>query len=140
MKPVVIASLALVLTASVTRAASTAPELLLRKLRALAGESSEDCGVVPLSAARDAPIRCATDAAAAGKAYRIVFELKNVDTYTWQGAARDDQGRQWVVFYDADTTSGAQASPGLGQLFCRAITYAADKDEVIDCTPSTGGP
>jgi hypothetical protein len=129
----------LVVAATAAHASGPPPALLVNQLRSLAGESGTDCGVVPLDAPRDAAIRCARDASASGKPYRVVFELKGVETYTWQGAARDGQGRQWVVFYDADTESGANASPGLGQLFCKDVSFSPKKDEVIGCVPSTGG-
>jgi len=95
---------------------------------------------VPLSGDRAAGIACAKSATAAGQAYRIALQMKGTDTYTWQGAARDDRGHLWVVFYDADTSAGPGVAPGLGQLLCREITFALDKEEVIDCAPSTGGP
>ncbi|HEY2395366.1 MAG TPA: hypothetical protein VGH81_05195 [Rudaea sp.] len=83
---------------------------------------------------------CARAAAASGKAYRVAVQLSGSDSYTWQGAARDEKGRQWVVFYDAGASADPAASPSLGQLLCRDISFAPDKDEVIDCTPSTGEP
>ena len=118
---------------------SGAPELLLKTLAALAGSSARDCGAVRLGGDRNAAITCARDAARSGSAYRLAIEMSGVDTYTWQGAARDDRGRMWVVFYDADSSAGPGARPGLGQLLCRDITFAPEKDEVIDCTPATGG-
>lgn len=140
MKALVIALLAAFAVACGARAAEPAPELLQRKLATLAGANARDCGIVLTSGDRAAAVACARDAAASGKAYRLVVQLRGNDSYTWQGAARDEHGRQWVVFYDADTSAGAAASPGLGQLLCRDIAFAPDKDEVIDCTPSTGGP
>ena len=105
-----------------------------------AGPNARDCGVVPLSGDRAAAVACANKAAQSGQAYRLALQMKGADTYTWQGAARDDSGRMWVVFYDDDTSAGPGVSPGLGQLLCRDIRYTPDKDEVIDCEPSTGGP
>ena len=61
------------------------------------------------------------------------MQMKGDDTYTWQGAARDERGNMWVVFFDADTSAGPDVNPGLGKLLCRDITFAPDKDEVIDC-------
>ena len=120
--------------------ADSAPELLIRNLASLAGATARDCGAVPLSGDRAAAIACARSAAAAGRAYRLALQMQGSDSYTWQGAARDARGRLWVVFYDADTSAGPGASPGLGQLLCRDITFAPEKDEPIDCTPSTGQP
>lgn len=140
MKRGVIRSLLLLVAASGAHGADSAPDLLTRKLGSLAGANARDCGAIPLSADRVAAIACARTASASGKAYRIAIQLRGSDSYTWQGAARDERGRQWVVFYDADASAGPAASPGLGQLLCRDISFAPDKDEVIDCTPSTGEP
>ena len=133
-------ALTMLISMNHARAADAAPNLLLKKLAALAGANARDCGVVPLSGDRAAAIACAKNSAAAGKAYRVALQMKGSDTYTWQGAARDERGRMWVVFYDADTSAGPEVAPGLGQLLCRDITFTPDKDEVIDCTPSTGEP
>ena len=132
--------LAILTCASFAGAAEPAPDLLVKKITSLAGANATDCGIASGPGDRAAAILCARDAAAAGKAYRLIVRLKETDSYTWQGAARDERGRQWVVFYDADTSAGAGASPGLGQLLCRAILFAPDKDEAIDCQPSTGAP
>ena len=140
MKSDISRSLLFLLAASGAHAADSAPDLLKRKLDSLAGANARDCGAISLSADRVAAVACASAAAASGKAYRIAIQLRGSDTYTWQGAARDERGRQWVVFYDADAAAGPAASPGLGQLLCRDISFAPDKDEVIDCTPSTGEP
>jgi hypothetical protein len=121
-------------------AAAAAPDLLVKTLAALAGSGARDCGTLPLFVDRGAAVACAREAAKAGASYVLVVELSGNDTYTWQGAARDAQGRQWVVFYDADSASGATASPGLGQMLCREVKFDAAKDEVIDCTPSTDAP
>jgi len=136
----VLRSLLFLLAATGVHAAGSVPELLQKKLESLAGASARDCGAIPLSADRAAALACARAAAASGKAYRVALELRGNDSYTWQGAARDERGRQWVVFYDADASAGPAASPGLGQLLCRDISFAPDHDEVIDCTPSTGDP
>jgi hypothetical protein len=140
MKPRAIASIATFFIICNVHAADTAPKLLLAKLATLAGANALDCGTIPISGDRAAAIGCARKAAASGNAYRLALQMKGVDTYTWQGAARDERGHMWVVFYDADTSSGPGFNPGLGQLLCRDITFAPDKDEVIDCAPSTGQP
>lgn len=126
--------------ASIAHAAGPAPELLLKTLAARAGANATDCGVVPLSGDRAAAVDCARKATASGRAYRLALQMKGSDTYTWQGAARDDSGRMWVVFYDEDPSTGPGASPGLGQMHCKDIRYTPDKEEVIDCEPSTGEP
>ncbi len=135
-------AIALVATvaACIAQAADDAPGLLLKTLAKRAGPDARDCGTVPRSSDRGAAVACARSAAAAGHAYRLALQLKGEggDTYTWQGAARDDRGNMWVVFYDADTSGGE--SPGLGQLLCSDIVYTPDKEEVIDCVPSTGTP
>ena len=133
-----IAATVVLLLAAAAAGAASAPALLTSKLDTLAGAGARDCGSVPLSANRAAAIQCARAAAAANRAYRVAFELSGVDTYTWQGAARNAEGRQWVVYYDADTSAGPQASPGLGQLLCRELGFSADKPEAVDCTPATG--
>ncbi len=140
MKSGILRPLAFLLAAASAHAADSAPDLLKRKLESLAGANARDCGAIPLSAGRVDAVACARAAAASGKAYRVAIQLRGSDSYTWQGAARDERGRQWVVFYDADASAGAAASPGLGQLLCRDISFAPDKDEVIDCSPSTGEP
>lgn len=132
---------ALLFAASAGQAAeATAPELLTRNLASLAGAAAIDCGAIPLSGDRAAAIACARRAVAAGNGYRLAMQMHGTDSYTWQGAARDARGRMWVVFYDADTSAGPGASPGLGQLLCRDITFDPEKDEPIDCTPVTGEP
>ena len=133
-------ALAAALVVGIAQAAGDAPELLLKTLAKRAGPDALDCGTVPLSGNRAAAIACARGATKEGKAYRLALQMKGEggDTYTWQGAARDGRGSMWVVFYDADTSGGE--SPGLGQLLCSDIVYTPDKEEVIDCVPSTGGP
>jgi hypothetical protein len=118
--------------------ASEAPGLLLRKLDSLAGSGAQDCGAIPLNADRDAALGCARGADAGAKPWRMAFEVKATDSYTWQGAARDREGRVWAVYFDADTTADTGASPSLGVLLCVAITFSAVADEPIDCTPATG--
>jgi hypothetical protein len=140
MKPLAIASIATLFVACSASAADTAPKLLLTRLAALAGSNAIDCGTIPVSGDRASAIGCARKAAASGNAYRLALQMKGADTYTWQGAARDKRGHLWVVFFDADTSAGPEFNPGLGQLLCRDITFAPDKDEVIDCAPSTGQP
>lgn len=132
-------ALALALAAGFAHAGD-APDLLLRMLAKRAGPDATDCGTIPLSGDRHVAVACARSAAAAGKSYRLALQMKGEggETYTWQGAARDEGGHLWVVFFDADTSGGE--SPGLGQLLCSDIVYAPDKDEVIDCVPSTGAP
>jgi hypothetical protein len=139
MRPCAIALLATLLLPFGAHATEAAPALLLKELASLAGANSRDCGAIALSGNRDAAIGCARSAAASGNAYRIALQMKGSDSYTWQGVARDERGRQWAVFYDADTSAGTEASPGLGRMLCRDITFAPDKDEIIDCTPVTGG-
>ena len=133
-------ALAIAVLTCIAQAATDAPELLLKTLAKRAGPDATDCGTIPLSADRAAAIACARKATADGRAYRLALQMKGEggDTYTWQGAARDDRGHLWVVFYDADTSAGE--SPGLGQLLCSDIVYTPDKEEVIDCVPSTGTP
>jgi len=137
---VVVPAVFAIASAFAAHAAAAPPEILLKKLADLAGAGAEDCGVLPLYAKRASAIACARTATASGKPYRLVVELSGRDAYTWQGAARDERGNQWAVFYDADAASGAEASPGLGQLRCRDIKFDPGKEEVIDCTPSTGEP
>ncbi len=138
-RAVLVATFAAFLTVvGAAHAVDVAPALLLKALATRAGPGATDCGAVPLSGDRAAAVACARKAAASGLAYRLALQMKDSDTYTWQGAARDDRGNLWVVFYDADTSGGE--SPGIGQLRCSEIVYAPEKDEIIDCVPSTGGP
>ena len=129
------AGLLLPLATIAVAAGDAAPDLLTKKVAALAGADARDCGTVALYASRASAIACARDTKTA---YRVVFELSGADSYTWQAGVRDAEGRLWVVFYDADRSAGADASPGLAQLLCRDLFISADKDDAIDCVPAAG--
>ena len=138
MKTLRIASLAILLIAPNCHAADSAPAALLNKLRSLAGSSSRDCGSVPLDADRNSAVACAKDASSSGRAYRVAFQLQGIDSSIWQGAARDDQGKLWVAFSDADTSGGSASSPTLSVLACRDIVFVIHGGEVLDCMPISG--
>ncbi|HSE12410.1 MAG TPA: hypothetical protein VLB69_07235 [Rudaea sp.] len=113
----------------------------MKKLAAIAGPDSRDCGVVALPADRAAAIACAEGAASAGTAYRVAFQLQAAGSLTWQGAARDAHGKLAVVFYDdSDPSGGSTASVTLSVLACREIVFSTSGEDVIDCQPFIGVP
>lgn len=129
------------LVASMSHAADSAPAAFLKKLATLAGPNGRDCGAIALAADHAAAIACAADADSAGHAYRVAVELGGTDSPFWQGAARDEHGKLWVVFYDdSDSSGGPASSITLSVLACRKILFAANKDDVIDCIPFSGEP
>src|SRR5947207_3359565 len=79
--------------------ATEAPKPLLDKLRSLAGDSSQDCGVVLRHDRPDAAFACAEDAAASDRPYRLAVEFDGADGAGWQGAARDAQGKLWTLYF-----------------------------------------
>jgi hypothetical protein len=121
-------------------AAESAPEALLKKLGSLAGSNSQDCGTVAQPDARDAAVGCARRAAASGNAYRFAVQLQSTESFIWQGAARDERGRLWVVFYDANRSDGPAAGPTLSVLQCREIVFALRSNDDLECKPFTGEP
>jgi hypothetical protein len=140
MKTLTVPLLAMLLTASSGQAAGPAPPPLLNKLRSLAGSSARDCGTVALANDRDAAVACAKDAAASGSAYRIAVQLQGTDSFIWQGAARDERGKLWVVFYDTDPADGPGTGPTLSVLSCREIAFAVKGSDAIECKPFFGEP
>ena len=128
--------LAILLAASSCHAADTAPEALLHKLRSLAGANARDCGFVARGGDRTAAITCAKDATASGNAYRVAVQLEETDTSMWQGAVRDEHGKLWVVFYDADPSGGSGAT--VSALLCRDILFAVKGSDAMECQPVFG--
>ena len=129
-----------VLIAAICQAASAAPAALLNKLKSLAGPDSQDCGVVALHESPDAAVACATSANSAGKAYRLAVEFQGTDSIAWQGAARDEQGKLRVLYYDSDPSGGAGAGTTLSVVLCREILFATKSNDVIECKPVIGEP
>ena len=140
MKTLTMPLLAILLATANSLAADSAPQALVNKLRSLAGSSARDCGSVALPGDRDAAIACAKDAATSGNAYRIAVQLQETDSFIWQGAARDEHGKLWVVFYDADPSDGPAAGPTLSVLSCREILFAVKGSDAIECKPFFGEP
>jgi hypothetical protein len=139
MRPSSIWSLANLLVASSCIAADTAPDALLRKLEALAGPTSRDCGIVSQGADRGAAIACAKDATTSASAYRIAVQLEGADSSIWQGAVRASDGKFWVLFYEADSAGGPSAGPTMSVLLCREILFAVKGSDAMECQPILGG-
>jgi len=118
----------------------TAPPALAGRLVSLSGASARDCGVFPLRSDLAAAIACAQDATSSRQPYRLAVQLQGIDSAIWQGAARDERGRLWVVFFDADSSGGATPSPTLSVVPCRDIVFALHGGEVLDCQPYSGTP
>jgi len=140
MKPLGVFLLATLLAVPVCHAADPVPEALSSKLKSLAGPSSKDCGSVSLHESPDAAISCAQEAASSGKAYRLAVEFQGPDSVAWQGAARDEQGKLWALFYESDVLGGSQAGTTLSVVHCRDILFASQDNDVIECKPIVGGP
>jgi hypothetical protein len=136
MKPSITQLLAILLTVSSCLAADAAPAALLNKLGSLAGSSARDCGSVPRGADRGTAIACAKDATTSGSAYRVAIQLEGADSSIWQGAVRDGQGNFRVVFYEAD--SGTGANPTMSVLLCREILFAVKGSDAMECQPIPG--
>lgn len=132
--------LASMLIAATCQAASAAPATLLSKLKSVAGPDSRDCGVVALHESPEAAVSCATSANAAGQAYRLAVEFQGTDSIAWQGAARDEQGKLRVLYYDADPSGGAGAGTTLSVVLCREILFATKGNDIIECKPVIGEP
>jgi hypothetical protein len=129
---------ACVLAAASVAGEPAAPAALAGRLASLSGASARDCGVFPLRGDLAAAIACATDATSSGRPYRLAVQLQGTDSVIWQGAARDERGRLWVVFYDADSTGGG--TPTLSVVPCRGIVFALHGGEVLDCQPYSEAP
>jgi hypothetical protein len=128
---------ALLLATSLSFAAQP-PAALLTKLKALAGANSHDCGAIPLHDDQGAALACARRAAASAAPFRIAIQLQGVDSIVWQGAARDEHGKLWVMFHDSDPSGGSAATPTFSVLPCREIQFAVHEDDVIECIPFPG--
>jgi len=129
---ILIATLA---AASNGHAADSLPLALSNKLKSLAGPDGQDCGSVPLGSKRDAAIACARNATSTAKPYRVAVQFEGVDARVWQGAARDEQGKLWVLYYDTDPSEGPGASPTLSAVPCREIQFEVQGGDLIDCKP-----
>lgn len=132
--------IACVLDAGAGAGDAAAPPALAARLAALSGASARDCGVFPLRSDLAAAIACAQDATSSRRPYRLAVQLQGIDSAIWQGAARDERGRLWVVFYDADSSGGATPSPTLSVVPCRDIVFALRGGEMLDCQPYSGTP
>ena len=123
-------------TSAIAPAGTPAPRALQAKLLTLAG-SGQDCGTVDRGDDRAAAIACARAAMASAKPFRIVLQLQGVGS--WQAAARDDRGRLWALFYDADISAEPGSGPTLSELMCREITFSQqDGEDALDCSPILG--
>jgi hypothetical protein len=132
--------IATVCAVSTCTAADSAPAALVNKLESLAGASARDCGSVALGGDHDAAIACAKNATLAAKGYRVAVQSQGVDSLVWQGAARDPQGKLWVLFYDTDPSGGSGASPTLSVVPCREIRFEVHGGDLIDCQPISSKP
>ena len=129
------ALLAILVAASNCQATDLVPAVLLSKMKSIAGSGSQDCGDVLLHNNPYVAIECARDAASAGKAYRVAIQLQGIDSLVWQGAARDEHGKLWEVFYDSDPSGGSGANASLSVVPCRDIVFASQGKQVIECKP-----
>lgn len=129
--------IAILSTTSVCHAADSVPAAVSNKLKSMAGANSEDCGSVPLGSDHNAAIACAKNAASAGKAYRVAIQFQGTGSLVWQGAARNEQGKLWMLFYDMDISDGSGASPTLSTLPCREIRFDVPGGDLIDCQPTS---
>jgi len=131
---------AILAAASNCRAADTVPDALAKRLAMLAGADAIDCGILLRNADRRPAIACATDATASGKPWRLAEQLEGPESSIWQGAARDNQGKFRVVFYEADLAAGAGSGPTVSVLLCRDIVFAVNGGDAMECQPIPGGP
>jgi hypothetical protein len=114
------------------------PAALSNKLATMAGAGSENCGAIALHDDQAAAIACAKRAAASIAPYRIAVQLPGTDSIVWQGAARDEHGKLWVLFYDSDPSGGSGATPTSSVVPCREIQYGLHDDDIIECIPFSG--
>ena len=131
--------LAFLLSAAVAHAADAAPKALRDKLESLAGAASEDCGTVLFGDDSANATECAEEAGASGKPYRLAIEFEGPDGPAWQGAARDERGRLWAVYFDTDPSAEAGTGDTLSVVPCSRIRFADKGDDVIQCQPILGG-
>jgi hypothetical protein len=80
---------------------------------------------------------CAEDAGASGKPYRLAIEFEGPTGTAWQGAARDERGRLWAVYFDTDPSAKPGTGDTLSVVPCSSIRFADKGDDVILCQPMT---
>ena len=130
---------AAVLAVTIVHAADAAPKALLDKLKSLAGAGAVDCGTVLFGDDSGNATECAEDAGASGKPYRLAIEFEGPDGPAWQGAARDERGRLWAVYFDTDPSAKPGTGDTLSVVPCSSIRFADKGDDVILCQPMLGG-
>jgi hypothetical protein len=112
------------------------PSALTNMLPLLAGSTAIACGVVPISVARDHAFTCAADAASAGKAFWVAFQLQDVDRFAWQGTVGDGRGKQWVVNYDSDANGG---NANLSVSCCTSLNFTSF-GSAVECEHAANAP
>ena len=120
----------------VLAAAADAPALLNNRLSALAGAAAVDCGTLALRDDRKAAIACATRNDVSAKPFRLAVQLPSADSVSWQGAARDANGKLWALFYEADPSG---ANPTFSSVLCLSLKFDPG-DDPIECRPDAGSP
>ena len=125
----------LLLVTSNGHATENASTMLVEsELTTLAGNDAINCGVVALGESRQDAIVCSEHAASAKKAYWVVFQLQGVDSELWEGAARDETGKLWSIFYDSDVTgTGNSSASSLWVASCQAISFSPDALHTVNC-------
>jgi len=130
--------LTLAMVAPTCHAADSAPASLEKKLVALAGADSRNCGSVALGGDQKPAIACAKTGVSSAVPFRVAIQVQGIDSLVWQGAARDAQGKLWMVFHDSDPSGGGGAAPTLSAMLCRELVFSVDGKDALECNPVVG--
>jgi len=107
-----------------------------QKLLALAGADSRNCGSIPLFSDDEAALACARANLSSGHAFRVARQVQGIDSFIWEGAARDADGRVWAVVYDSDPSGGSRAAPVLTVTACQELVFIVEGRDVLECGSS----
>jgi hypothetical protein len=139
---VLLTSLFAVLAARTCLAANSNPPRMASKLIELAGASSQDCGSIPIVESPDAAIACTNQAMQAHAAFRLAIQYRGIDSDIWEGAAGDDHGHLWVLWFDSAPGGGPGGNPFLKVSVCHQVLFlpmpdlrASPRDRITCETP-----
>ena len=132
--------LALTFTRYAFGADAASPEMVEQKLIALAGAGSHNCGTIPLGSDYKAAFACAKNGISSGTAFRVARQVQGVDSFIWEGAARDEKGNIWAVLYDSDPSGGSRAAPVLNVTQCHNLAFSVQGRDALECSALVDEP
>lgn len=77
------------------------PDLLEQRLKALAGETSTDCGTVEIREDAASASECAEEASTAKRPFIVRYRLQGIDSEVMVALAGTNSGRVYAVMYDS---------------------------------------